>query len=88
MDFGDDANSKPSDPRLTPIIFLTQRSAQVTIWPQLFRGDTLGAVGYLFKPIEPEMTSKVGNFVDTCSKKKDGGDETTSDTTRNSQRRT
>jgi len=63
--------------RLTPIIFLTAFSTSDNL---VFRGYSLGAVDYLFKPIEPEiLTSKVAVFVDLF--KKDGGDKTTSDTT-------
>jgi PAS domain S-box-containing protein len=50
----------------TPIIFLTAYS---TSDKQMFKGYSLGAVDYLFKPIEPEiLTSKVSVFVDLFKK--------------------
>jgi PAS domain S-box-containing protein len=50
----------------TPIIFLTAYS---TSDKQMFKGYSLGAVDYLFKPIEPEiLTSKVAVFVDLFKK--------------------
>ncbi|HEY9669916.1 MAG TPA: response regulator [Waterburya sp.] len=50
----------------TPIIFLTAYS---TNDKQIFRGYSLGAVDYLFKPIDPEiLTSKVSVFVDLFNK--------------------
>ena len=48
--------------RHTPIIFLTAFSASDNL---LFKGYSLGAVDYLFKPIQPEvLTVKVAVFVD------------------------
>lgn len=50
----------------TPIIFLTAYS---TNDKQMFQGYALGAVDYLFKPIEPEiLASKVTVFVDLFKK--------------------
>ncbi|HVT05511.1 MAG TPA: ATP-binding protein [Thermoanaerobaculia bacterium] len=52
--------------RYTPIIFVTalSRSDQ-----NVFRGYSLGAVDYLFKPVEPEiLRSKVSVFVDLFKK--------------------
>src|SRR4028118_1110577 len=50
----------------TPIIFLTAFS---TSDPPMFKGYSLGAVDYLFKPVEPEiLTSKVSVFVDLYNK--------------------
>ncbi len=50
----------------TPIIFLTAYSTNDA---QMFRGYSLGAVDYLFKPIDPEiLTSKVSVFVDLFKK--------------------
>lgn len=52
--------------RHTPIIFLTAFS---TINTHVFRGYSLGAVDYLFKPIESEiLSSKVAVFVDLWRK--------------------
>ncbi|HLO51191.1 MAG TPA: response regulator [Kamptonema sp.] len=52
--------------RSTPIIFITAFSNNDT---QVFKGYSLGAVDYLFKPIEPEiLTSKVGVFVELFQK--------------------
>jgi len=48
--------------RHIPIIFLTAYSREET---QIFRGYSLGAVDFLFKPLQPEMLkSKVGVFID------------------------
>src|SRR4028118_717007 len=50
----------------TPIIFLTAFSTSETL---MFKGYSLGAVDYLFKPVEAEvLTSKVGVFVDLFKK--------------------
>lgn len=50
----------------TPIIFLTAYS---TSDKQMFKGYSLGAVDYLFKPIEPDiLSSKVAVFVDLFKK--------------------
>lgn len=50
----------------TPIIFLTAYS---TSDKQMFKGYSLGAVDYLFKPIEPDiLASKVSVFVDLFKK--------------------
>ena len=50
----------------TPIIFLTAYS---TSDKQMFKGYALGAVDYLFKPIEPDiLASKVSVFVDLFKK--------------------
>ncbi|HEY9633106.1 MAG TPA: response regulator [Coleofasciculaceae cyanobacterium] len=50
----------------TPIIFLTAFSTSDTL---RFRGYSLGAVDYLFKPVEAEiLTSKVSVFVDLFKK--------------------
>ncbi|GAB1542462.1 response regulator [Scytonema sp. NUACC21] len=52
--------------RYTPIIFLTAYSTSDTM---VYRGYSLGAVDYLFKPIEPEiLKSKVSAFVDLFQK--------------------
>ncbi len=52
--------------RHTPIIFLTAYSKSEKL---MFKGYSLGAVDYLFKPIEPEvLTSKVSVFVDLFKK--------------------
>lgn len=52
--------------RHTPIIFLT---AYNTSDSMVFKGYSLGAVDYLFKPIEPEiLKSKVAAFVDLFQK--------------------
>lgn len=52
--------------RYTPIIFLTAFSTSDNL---VFRGYSLGAVDYLFKPISPEiLTSKVAVFVDLFKK--------------------
>ncbi|MBD2042358.1 ATP-binding protein [Microcoleus sp. FACHB-672] len=52
--------------RLTPIIFLTAFSKSDSF---VFQGYSLGAVDYLFKPIEPEiLISKVSVFVDLFKK--------------------
>jgi len=52
--------------RYTPIIFLTAFSTNDSM---VFKGYSLGAVDYLFKPIEPEiLKSKVGAFVDLFEK--------------------
>lgn len=52
--------------RHTPIIFLTAYS---TSDKQMFKGYSLGAVDYLFKPIEPDiLASKVAVFVDLFKK--------------------
>ena len=52
--------------RYTPIIFLTAFSTSDTF---VFKGYSLGAVDYLFKPIEAEiLTSKVTVFVDLFKK--------------------
>ncbi len=52
--------------RYTPIIFLTAFSTSDTF---VFKGYSLGAVDYLFKPIEAEiLTSKVKVFVDLFKK--------------------
>jgi hypothetical protein len=53
--------------RHIPIIFLTAFSRSDTL---VFRGYSLGAVDYLFKPIEPEiLTSKVAVFIDLYKKR-------------------
>lgn len=50
----------------TPIIFLTAYSKSDQ---HLFKGYSLGAVDYLFKPVDPEiLTSKVSVFVDLFKK--------------------
>ncbi len=50
----------------TPIIFITAFSTSDTL---RFKGYALGAVDYLFKPVEPEiLTSKVAVFVDLFKK--------------------
>ncbi len=50
----------------TPIIFLTAFSTSDNL---MFKGYSLGAVDYLFKPVEPEiLTSKVAVFVDLFKK--------------------
>ncbi len=50
----------------TPIIFLTAFSTSETM---VFKGYSLGAVDYLFKPLEAEiLKSKVAVFVDLCQK--------------------
>ncbi|MBD2337733.1 response regulator [Calothrix sp. FACHB-156] len=52
--------------RHTPIIFLTAFSTNDSM---VFKGYSLGAVDYLFKPIEPEiLKSKVAAFVDLFQK--------------------
>lgn len=52
--------------RSTPIIFMTAFSDNDK---QVFKGYSLGAVDYLFKPIEPEiLTSKVAVFVELFQK--------------------
>ncbi|WP_017315803.1 hybrid sensor histidine kinase/response regulator [Mastigocladopsis repens] len=52
--------------RYTPIIFLTAYS---TSDKMVYKGYSLGAVDYLFKPIEPEiLKSKVAAFVDLFQK--------------------
>ncbi|BAY21911.1 PAS/PAC sensor hybrid histidine kinase [Calothrix sp. NIES-2100] len=52
--------------RHTPIIFLTAFSTNESM---VFKGYSLGAVDYLFKPIEPEiLKSKVSAFVDLFQK--------------------
>lgn len=52
--------------RHTPIIFLTAFSTSDNL---VFKGYSLGAVDYLFKPLEPEiLTSKVTVFVDLFKK--------------------
>jgi PAS domain S-box-containing protein len=52
--------------RSTPIIFVTAFSSNDK---QVFKGYSLGAVDYLFKPLEPEiLTSKVGVFVELFQK--------------------
>lgn len=52
--------------RHTPIIFLTAFSTSETM---VFRGYSLGAVDYLFKPVDPEiLASKVTVFVDLFKK--------------------
>lgn len=52
--------------RATPIIFITAFSSNDT---HVFKGYSLGAVDYLFKPLEPEiLTSKVGVFVELFQK--------------------
>lgn len=52
--------------RHTPIIFLTAFNTSDNM---VFRGYALGAVDYLFKPIEPEiLKSKVAAFVDLFQK--------------------
>jgi len=52
--------------RHTPIIFFTAFSNSDTL---MFRGYSIGAVDYLFKPIEPEvLTSKVAVFVELFKK--------------------
>jgi PAS domain S-box-containing protein len=52
--------------RHTPIIFLTAFSTNESM---IFKGYSLGAVDYLFKPIEPEiLKSKVAAFVDLFQK--------------------
>ncbi|HBL13144.1 MAG TPA: hybrid sensor histidine kinase/response regulator [Cyanobacteria bacterium UBA11162] len=50
----------------TPIIFVTAYSKSET---QMFKGYSLGAVDYLYKPVEPEiLISKVTVFVDLFKK--------------------
>ncbi len=50
----------------TPIIFLTAFSTSETL---MFKGYSLGAVDYLFKPVNPEiLSSKVAVFVDLFKK--------------------
>lgn len=50
----------------TPIIFLTAFSTSETM---VFKGYSLGAVDYLFKPLDAEiLKSKVKVFVDLCQK--------------------
>jgi len=50
----------------TPIIFLTAFSTSESL---MFKGYSLGAVDYLFKPVEPDiLTSKVSVFVDLFKK--------------------
>jgi PAS domain S-box-containing protein len=50
----------------TPIIFLTAFSTSDSL---MFKGYSLGAVDYLFKPVEPEiLTSKVSVFVELFNK--------------------
>ncbi|MBD1828682.1 response regulator [Microcoleus vaginatus GB1-A2] len=52
--------------RSTPIIFITAFSSNDT---HVFKGYSLGAVDYLFKPLEPEiLTSKVQVFVELFQK--------------------
>ncbi|MCW6051678.1 response regulator [Lyngbya sp. CCAP 1446/10] len=52
--------------RSTPIIFVTAFSSNDT---HVFKGYSLGAVDYLFKPLEPEiLTSKVQVFVELFQK--------------------
>lgn len=52
--------------RSTPIIFITAFSSNDK---QVFKGYSLGAVDYLFKPLEPEiLTSKVAVFVELFQK--------------------
>jgi PAS domain S-box-containing protein len=52
--------------RSTPIIFITAFSSNDT---HVFKGYSLGAVDYLFKPLEPEiLTSKVAVFVELFQK--------------------
>ncbi|HEY9651528.1 MAG TPA: response regulator [Coleofasciculaceae cyanobacterium] len=52
--------------RYTPIIFLTAFNTSDTM---VFKGYSLGAVDYLFKPLEPEiLVSKVTVFVDLFRK--------------------
>ncbi len=52
--------------RYTPIIFLTAYSTSDTM---VYRGYSVGAVDYLFKPIEPEILKyKVSAFVDLFQK--------------------
>jgi PAS domain S-box-containing protein len=52
--------------RHTPIIFLTAFSTSDNM---VYKGYSLGAVDYLFKPIEPEiLKSKVAAFVDLSQK--------------------
>jgi PAS domain S-box-containing protein len=52
--------------RRTPIIFLTAFNTSDNL---VFQGYSLGAVDYLFKPIEPDiLTSKVSVFVDLFKK--------------------
>ncbi|MFH7028755.1 MAG: ATP-binding protein [Heteroscytonema crispum UTEX LB 1556] len=52
--------------RYTPIIFLTAFSTSDNM---VFKGYSVGAVDYLFKPIEPEiLKSKVAAFVDLFQK--------------------
>lgn len=52
--------------RYTPIIFLTAFNTSDTM---VFKGYSLGAVDYLFKPIEPEiLVSKVTVFVELFKK--------------------
>ena len=52
--------------RSTPIIFITAFSSNDT---HVFKGYSLGAVDYLFKPVKPEiLTSKVQVFVELFQK--------------------
>ena len=52
--------------RSTPIIFITAFSSNDT---HVFKGYSLGAVDYLFKPLKPEiLTSKVQVFVELFQK--------------------
>ncbi|MEG4317554.1 MULTISPECIES: response regulator [unclassified Microcoleus] len=52
--------------RSTPIIFITAFSSNDT---HVFKGYSLGAVDYLFKPLEPSiLTSKVAVFVELFQK--------------------
>lgn len=52
--------------RHTPIIFVTAFNTSDNM---VFRGYSLGAVDYLFKPIEPEiLKSKVAAFIDLFQK--------------------
>jgi two-component system cell cycle sensor histidine kinase/response regulator CckA len=60
--------------RHVPIIFLT---ADVTTDANLFRGYSLGAVDFLYKPIVPEiLKSKVAAFVDLYEKSQELKDQT------------
>jgi len=55
--------------RSTPIIFLTALSRSET---NVFRGYELGAVDYIFKPIQPEiLRSKVNVFVELFRKREE-----------------
>src|SRR5437763_5182049 len=52
--------------QITPIIFVTAFERNDV---QMFRGYSLGAVDYLFKPVRPEvLRSKVGVFVELYRK--------------------